>query len=106
MTANPVMDPAHLLDEHLAQASPDLMRTMLRSFTDTLLSADADAVCGAEHGASSPERVNKRNGYRHRPFDTRVGTIDVDMTGPSPSCHQGHTSPTGRWSDAAAPNAP
>jgi transposase-like protein len=77
MTANPMMDPAHLLDEHLAQASPDLMRTMLRSFIDTLMSADADAVCGAEYGASSPERVNVRNGYRHRPFDTRVGTIDV-----------------------------
>jgi transposase-like protein len=26
---------------------------------------------------SSPERVNVRNGYRHRDFDTRAGTIDV-----------------------------
>ena len=24
-----------------------------------------------------PERVNVRNGYRHRDLDTRVGTIDV-----------------------------
>ncbi len=98
MTANPMMDPAHLLDEHLAQASPDLMRTMLRSFIDTLMSADADAVCGAEYGASSPERVNTRNGYRHRPFDTRVGTIDVAI----PSCARAPTSPTGCWSGAGA----
>ena len=27
--------------------------------------------------AASPERVNSRNGYRHRELDTRVGTIDV-----------------------------
>ena len=44
---------------------------------NALLSADADAVCGAEYGGPSPERVNSRNGYRHRELDTRVGTIDV-----------------------------
>ena len=44
---------------------------------NSLLSADADAVCGAEYGLASPDRVNSRNGYRHRELDTRVGTIDV-----------------------------
>lgn len=34
-------------------------------------------VCGAEYGTSSPQRVDRRNGYRHRDFDTRAGTIDV-----------------------------
>jgi transposase-like protein len=34
-------------------------------------------VCGAEYGARSPERSNRRNGYRHRDLDTRVGTVDV-----------------------------
>ena len=43
----------------------------------SLLSADADAVCGAEWGKPSPDRVTQRNGYRHRELDTRVGTIDV-----------------------------
>ncbi|MGP5073891.1 transposase, partial [Arthrobacter rhombi] len=42
-----------------------------------LLSADASAVCGAEYGTASPERASQRNGYRHRPLDTRVGTVDV-----------------------------
>jgi len=41
------------------------------------LSAEADAVCGAEWGQPSAERVNQRNGYRHRELDTRVGTVDV-----------------------------
>jgi len=32
---------------------------------------------GAEWGRPSPERTTQRNGYRHRPLDTRAGTIDV-----------------------------
>lgn len=77
MTAVSSIDPAQFLHEHLAQASPDLLRDMLTTFVNTLLSAEADAVCGAAYGASSPERVNSRNGYRHRDFDTRAGTLDV-----------------------------
>jgi putative transposase len=77
MTVNPSIDPARLLEEQLAQASPDLLRELLGTFINTLLSAEADAVCGAEYGTSSPERVNRRNGYRHRDFDTRAGTLDL-----------------------------
>src|SRR4249919_2141903 len=77
MTVNPSIDPARLLEEQLAQASPDMLRELLGSFINTLLSAEADAVCGAEYGTSSPERTNRRNGYRHCDVDTRAGTIDV-----------------------------
>ncbi|HHU37988.1 MAG TPA: IS256 family transposase [Propionibacterium sp.] len=77
MTAAPIIDPARFLHEELSQASPDLMRELLGSFINALLSAQADAVCGAEHGSRSAERVNSRNGYRHRDLDTRAGTIDV-----------------------------
>ena len=77
MTAVPSIDPAQFLTEQLAQASPDLMRDLLTTFVNALLSAQADAVCGAGYGERTPERVNSRNGYRHRDLDTRVGTIDV-----------------------------
>jgi putative transposase len=77
MTAVPSIDPARFLEEQLAQASPDLLRELLTSFINTLLSTEADAVCGAAYGQPSPGRVNIRNGYRHRDLDTRVGTIDV-----------------------------
>ncbi|MBB5785864.1 IS256 family transposase [Jiangella mangrovi] len=77
MTVRTSIDPARLLEEQLAQASPDLLRELLQTFINTLLSAEADAVCGAQYGTTSPERVNRRNGYRHRDFDTRAGTIDV-----------------------------
>ena len=77
MTAPHIVDPAGLLGEALAEASPDLMRHLLQSIINTLLSADADAVVGAEYGRPNTERLAQRNGYRHRPLDTRVGTIDV-----------------------------
>ena len=78
MTVTPHdIDPARFLEDHLAQASPDLLREMLTTFINALLSADADAVCGASYRSVSEGRVNRRNGYRHRDFDTRAGTIDV-----------------------------
>ncbi|MGI8946862.1 MAG: IS256 family transposase [Ornithinimicrobium sp.] len=77
MTAVPSIDPEQFLHEQLAQASPDLMREMLTTFINALLSAQADTVCGAQYGARGPERTNQRNGYRHRDLDTRVGTVDV-----------------------------
>jgi transposase-like protein len=77
MTVRSSIDPARLLEEQLAQASPDLLRQLLQIFVNTLMSAQADAVCGAEYGTVSPDRVNQRNGYRHRDLDTRAGTIDM-----------------------------
>ncbi|MFZ0529872.1 MAG: IS256 family transposase [Propionicimonas sp.] len=79
MTVSPIIDPARLIEEQLAQASPDLLRELLTSFINTLMSAEADAVCGAAYGTSSPERINRRNGYRGRDFDTRAGTLELEI---------------------------
>jgi transposase-like protein len=77
MTAPSSIDPAQFLHEQLSTASPDLLRSMLTTFINTLMSAEADAVCGAGYGERCDARTNTRNGYRHRDFDTRAGTIDV-----------------------------
>src|SRR5699024_9791124 len=66
-----------LLGEALSEASPDMMRSLLQTMINALLSADADAVIGAEYGRPTPGRSAQRNGYRHRDLDTRVGTVDV-----------------------------
>jgi Transposase, Mutator family len=50
---------------------------MLTTFVNTLMPAGADAICGAPYGMAGPGRVNVRNGYRHRDFGTRAGTLDV-----------------------------
>jgi len=77
VTAPSSIDPARFLHDQLASASPDLLHSMLATFIDALMSAEADAVCGAPYGMPGPDRVNVRNGYRHRDFDTRAGTLDV-----------------------------
>ena len=77
MTAPSSIDPARFLHDQLESASPDLLRSMLTAFINALMSAEADAVCGAPYGLTGPERVNVRNGCRHRDFDTRAGTLDV-----------------------------
>lgn len=77
MTAPSSIDPRRFLHEQLASASPDLLRSMSTTFINTLMSAQADAICGAPYGESSPEWVSSCNGYRHRDFDTRAGTVDV-----------------------------
>src|SRR3954451_9366627 len=77
MTAPSSIDPVRFLEEQLAQASPDLLRQMLTTFINTLMSAEADAVCGAGYGERSEARTNHRNGYRSRDFDTRAGPPEV-----------------------------
>ena len=79
MTAPHIVDPSGLLVEALTDASPDLMRNLLQTMINALLSADADAVVGAEWGKPSPDRIAQRNGYRSRALDTRVGTLDVQI---------------------------
>jgi putative transposase len=79
MTVSASIDPARLLEEQLGQASPDLLRELLTGFVNTLMSAQADAVCGAAYGTVSADRTNRRNGYRHRDFDTRAGTLDLEI---------------------------
>jgi len=74
---NSSIDPARLLEEQLAKASPDLLRELLTTFVNTLMSAGADSVCGAAYATTSPDRVNRRNGYRAREFDTHAGTLDL-----------------------------
>ena len=66
MTAPHIVDPAGLLTEALGDASPDLMRSPLQTMINALLSADADAVAGAESGQPAPDRLAQRNGTHFR----------------------------------------
>src|SRR5216683_1528110 len=50
----------------LESASPDLLREMIRAFAQRMMDAEV-----------GPDRVNSRNGYRRRDWDTRAGTIEV-----------------------------
>ena len=58
------MDVMGWVRKQLEDASPDLLGAMVRDFAEALMSAEAEALCGAGYGERSPERVNRRNGYR------------------------------------------
>jgi transposase-like protein len=77
MAAAHSVDPVELLEQHLGAASPDLLQQMIASLANAMMSAQADQVCGAGYGERSGERVNRRNGYRPREWDTRVGTVEL-----------------------------
>jgi putative transposase len=71
------VDAGAFLREQLQSASPDLLRGMVKTFAEALMSAEADALCGAPYGERSDERTNQRNGYRPREWDTRAGTVEL-----------------------------
>jgi hypothetical protein len=76
---DPRMDALTWLRKQLETDCPDLARAMLERVAAELMSAEADALCGAAYGERSPERVNSRNGYRARRWDTRTGTIELEI---------------------------
>lgn len=61
----------------VSEAQPDVLRALLQKAIELMMSAEADVACGAEYGKRAQERVNHRNGYRSRIFDTRVGTMEL-----------------------------
>ena len=69
--------PGAQFEETLASASPDLLREMIRGFAQRMMDAEVGAVCGAGYGEVSSDRVNFRNGYRLREWDTRAGTVEL-----------------------------
>jgi putative transposase len=64
-------------EETLASASPDVLRAMIREFAQRMMDADVEVACNAGYGEVTPDRVNSRNGYRRREWDTRAGTIEL-----------------------------
>jgi putative transposase len=77
MAAPHSVDPAAMLEQHLQGASPDVLREMIATLANAMMSAQADQVCGAGYGERSEDRTNQRNGYRAREWDTRAGTVEL-----------------------------
>ncbi|QKW33685.1 IS256 family transposase [Actinomadura sp. NAK00032] len=77
MAVDNSVDPAGWLAEQIGVCEPDVLRSMVKTMAEALMSAEADAVCGADYGTRSEDRVNRRNGYRVRDWDTRAGTVEL-----------------------------
>lgn len=74
---DPTMEAVEAFCKQLDGPDMDVLRELVKVFVERLMSEQVDGICGAPYGERSETRVNKRNGYRPRTVDTRVGTIDV-----------------------------
>lgn len=79
MTALESIDAVGWLRQQAEQGNSDVLRTMVAAFANAVMSAEADAACGAEYGQRSEDRTNRRNGYRAREWDTRAGTVELQI---------------------------
>src|SRR6202040_4172333 len=55
----------------------DFLRQMIGFTAQRLMALEVETLTGAEPGARTPDRLNQRNGYRDRDWDTRAGTIEL-----------------------------
>jgi len=57
----------------------DFLRDLIRDAAERLMDVEVSALCGAGHGQRTPLRENQRNGYRGRRWDTRAGSISLNI---------------------------
>jgi len=57
----------------------DLLRNAVQLFVRELMEAEVKTQVGAERFERTADRVTQRNGYRSRPWDTRVGTLELQI---------------------------
>jgi len=76
MTTKPTMALAELAEKG---ADVDLLREMIRHVAQRMMDMDVEGLCAAGYAERSPERLNSRNGYRDRIWETRGGTVDLKI---------------------------
>jgi len=60
-------------------AEADFIRQTLQHALQRLMEMDVEALCQAAYGERSEERINSRNGYRDRAYETRAGKVDLKI---------------------------
>ena len=60
-------------------ADIDVLRQMVQFMAQRLMELDVEARCGAGYDEKNPERLNSRNGYRDRAWDTRAGSVELKI---------------------------
>jgi putative transposase len=71
------MSAGELVGKVLADEHADALRDAVCWLAQELMEAEVTAAAGAGYGQRDPERTARRNGYRQRAWDTRVGSIEL-----------------------------
>lgn len=71
------MTTADVVAKVMAGEHGDFVREAVALVAHELMEAEISVEVGAERGEVSPERTTHRNGYRPRPWETRVGEIEL-----------------------------
>jgi putative transposase len=71
------MTTADVVAKAMSGEHGDFVREAVALVACELMEAEISAEIGAEHGQVSSERTSHRNGYRPRPWETRVGEIEL-----------------------------
>ena len=79
MTKNSLSDTAALRALLSETSDSNLLAEMLGFVADRLMALDVDQLCGASAHERSSDRMNHRNGYRSRAWETRAGRVDVKI---------------------------
>ena len=75
----PTVDVLDIIRKRAADSDTDFLRETLRVVLRAVMDADVSAQIGAELHEHAPDRTAYRNGYRPRRWDTRAGTIDLQI---------------------------
>ena len=74
---NPTMALAELAEKG---ADVDVLRQMVQFMAQRLMELDVEVRCGAGYDEKAPAaRLNSRNGYRERLWDTRAGSVELKI---------------------------
>jgi putative transposase len=76
MTTKPNIALAELVEKG---ADADLLREMIQYVAQRMMDMDVEGLCAAGYAERSPERLNSRNGYRERLWETRAGSVDLKI---------------------------
>lgn len=60
-------------------ADTDLLRQMIQFVAQRMMEMDVESLCAAGYGQRSPDRQTSRNGYRERLWETRAGSIELQI---------------------------
>src|SRR5215471_20273986 len=80
----------------------DFLREGVRVLAQELMELELAEQLGAERHEGTPDRAGYRNGHRERPWDTRVGTIELQVPRVRdgsffPSLLEPNAAPRRRW---------